>query len=65
MKSYDFNSFAEQFLSQWLAEKNIPFQTTVDDSKPGVVTFTVSQEDSTSIDVLLSYKLSYKPEPHS
>lgn len=62
MKSYDFNSFAETFLTQWLAEKNIPFQTNVDEDKPGIVTFTVSEKDSIQLDELLSYKLSYKPE---
>ena len=57
MKTYDFNSFAQKFVSEWLDSKNITYQTQIDSCKPGVVTFILSEDGSVVLDTLLAYKL--------
>lgn len=57
MKTYDFNSFAQEFVSVWLKRKNITYQTQMDSCNPGVVTFILSEDDSVVLDTLLAYKL--------
>ena len=60
MKTYDFNSFAKKFVSEWLDRKNVTYESNTDPAKPGITTFTVSEDGSTELDALLSYRLGLK-----